>query len=121
VRGSVNLNRGIKCLNPLYPAVAEDCFAICKWLGVQAKYITIGPLKIVEVSWHTCKFGLRNLNPCTDIGFPMANLTPYCKAMLDDCMINQYDGFLSDQIAGVDVAYALYGPKSAPPYAPGEC
>lgn len=49
-------------------------------------------------------------------------LAPVCRYMLSECVSGGEDGFVQD-IGGQDLAFALYGLESVPPYvaAPYEC
>ena len=118
-----------ECLDPSDRPYYEDCANICSagtdgvpegWLVDYQGPIEIQPLELCYVEDGDCAFGIANLDPCEIIDIdPLADVWGYCYSMYLNCAANGYDGFL----AGTDpeMAMALSGSPSAPPYVEGPC
>ncbi|KAH5023301.1 hypothetical protein HBH70_064780 [Parastagonospora nodorum] len=110
------------CLTPRIAADPEDCDALCAFLEESTEDLLLPALEIQEIETGTCGFGVANLWPCGSVTFSQNQLGPVCRNMLSECVRNGEDGFVED-IGGQNLAFALYGLESAPPYtaAPGDC
>jgi hypothetical protein len=118
-----------QCLDPSDRPFFEDCANICSvdpdgnpdgWLYGQQGPIEIQPLEIWYVEDETCAFGIANLDPCEIIDIdPLGDVWAYCYSMYRNCVLNGYDGFL--QGTDPEMAMALSGSPSAPPYVEGPC
>jgi hypothetical protein len=125
-----------ECLDPSDSPHYEDCANICSidpegnpdgWLAGQQGPIVIQPWEIWYVEDGTCTFGIANLDPCEIIDIdPLGAVWQYCYSMYADCVygnqiqgLSGYDGFL--QGTDPNMAMALSGSPSAPPYEEGPC
>jgi hypothetical protein len=110
----------LSCLTPVISADPDDCAALCEFMEESTENINLGPLEIQYINTGTCEFGVANLWPCGAVTFAQSGLGPYCRNMLNSCVLDGRDGFIED-IGGQNLGFALYGLESPPAYSPVAC
>ena len=108
------------CFTPVISADPDDCASFCQSMEESTESINVGPLDIQYINTGTCEFGVANIWPCGAVTFPQSELGPYCRNMLNSCVLDGYDGFVED-IGGQKLGLALYGLESPPTYSPATC